>query len=92
MELIFDILEIIFDIVIEGHHKAGKPVPMIWRILMLLMILIAYIGLSCGCIYIGYHAFLDGDILMTLLFAGLALILVISGIYETKKAFQRNKN
>ena len=91
MELIFDILEIIFEIIIEGHNKSGKPVPMIWRVLMLLIVLISYVILSCGCIYIGYHAFLSEDILMALLFFGIALILIVSGVYETKKTFHKKK-
>lgn len=89
MEFIMDILEMIFEIIIEGSNKSGKPVPMIVRVLMLLVVLITYMGLGCGGIYVGYHAVLDGDILMGLLFFGLALIIVISGVYETRKVFKK---
>lgn len=89
MELILDILELIFDIIIEGSNESGKPVPMIWRVLMLLVVLVAYIGLSCGCIYIGYHALLSGDAFMALLFFGLAFIIILGGIYETRKVFRK---
>ena len=91
MELILDILELIFEIVIEGHNKKGKPVHMFWRILMLLIICITYMGLSIGCIYVGYRAFLKGNILMTFVFAGLALILLICSIYEVRKTVQKKK-
>ena len=82
-------VETILDVIIEGCYQSKKPAPMIVRVLLLLIILAAYLGLAGGCMYIAYLAWLDADIWMALLFAALGLIIALLGVWEMRKIFKR---
>jgi len=92
VEFILDILEIILSIIIEGHNEAGKPVPMWVRVIMLLIVSGAYLGFGCGSIYLGYNAFLDGEIIAGIIFMAIAVLVIVGGIFETRKMFMNKRD
>ena len=91
IEFIFDILEAILSIIIEGYNASGKRVPMWIRVIMLLIVLGAYLLFGCGSIYLGYMALLDGEIVAGIIFMAIAIFVIVGGIYETRKMFKNRK-
>lgn len=88
-ELLEFVVENVLDTIVEGCYQSKKPVPMIVRVLLLLIILAAYLGLAGGCMYIAYLAWLNADVWMGLLFAALGFIIITLGIWEVRKIFKR---
>jgi len=89
MEIVFEILDFIFDVVtdilFEGTVKHMK-IPAILRLLLIFFIFLVYLGFSGFLFYIGYSAFIDGQILISFLFCSIGLLVLIGGLYETRKA------
>lgn len=88
MEIVFEILEFIFDIVTdilyEGTVKNMK-LPTIIRILFVFLIFLVYLGISGVLLFLAYNACIDGDILLTIVFGGIGLFFLIGGVWETRK-------
>lgn len=93
-EIFFEIIEFIFDIItdiiFEGTVKNMK-IPMILRIIAIFLVLLVYLGFSGFILYIGYSAFYAKDYLMALIFGTIGILILIGGLYETRKSL-KNKN
>lgn len=87
IEIVFEILDFIFDVVTdilyEGTLKNMK-IPTILRILFIFLIFLVYLGISGVLLFLGYSAYIDGDILMTILFGGIGLFVLIGALVETR--------
>lgn len=46
----------------------------------------------CGSIYLGYNAFLDGEIIAGIIFMAIAVLVIVGGIYETRKMFMNKRD
>lgn len=91
MDLIFEfILELLFEggVEITKDKKISK-----WIRYPILAIIILFFGLVIiGLTILGIKFLLDGDILVGILFIGLALFFLIGSIYKLKKTYFQEFN
>ena len=88
------LLELLFDIVVEGSIELGseKKVPMPIRILALLVIWTIFFGMGGLLIYGGYEAIIENDTVASVaLFFAVGSFLIIGGIYIAYKMFRKKK-
>lgn len=87
IEIVFEILAFIFDVVtdilFEGTVKNMK-IPTILRILFVFLIFLVYLGISGVLLFLGYNAYMDGDILMAIIFGGIGFFVLIGAVVETR--------
>lgn len=87
MEIVFEILEFIFDVVTdilyEGTVKNMK-IPTILRILFVFLIFLVYLGISGVLLFLAYSAYMDGNVLMMMVFGGIGLFVLIGALVETR--------
>lgn len=87
IEIVFEILDFIFDVVtdilFEGTVKNMK-IPTILRILFVFLIFLVYLGISGGLLFLGYNAYMDGDILMAIVFGVIGIFVLIGAVFETR--------
>lgn len=88
MEVVFEILEFIFDVItdilFEGTVKNMK-IPTILRIIFIFFIFLVYLGISGVLLFWSYSAYMAGDILMTIAFGGMGVFVLIGAVIETRK-------
>lgn len=84
------ILELIFDIIIEGSIELGsaRKVPMPLRILALLVVLVFFGGLAVILIMVGYDAMVSGQVAVAILLYAVAVLLIGGVVYQTRKMFR----
>ena len=86
------LLELLFEIIIEGSIELGseKTVPMPLRILAAVIALTVFFGMGGLFIYMGYEATLGGDKTAAIAFA-VGTLLVLGGIFVIVKMFRKKK-
>lgn len=84
------ILELIFDIIVEGSIELGseKKVPMPLRILALLVVLILYIGFAGVLFFVGFDAMESGEMGAAILFYAVSIFILIGGGFLVRKMFR----
>ena len=87
------ILELIFDIIVEGSIEIGssKKVPMPIRILCLLVEWTVFFGLGGAMIYMAYEAILENDTVAAVALFAVGGLMIIGGIYIAYKMFRKKK-
>ena len=87
------ILELLFDIIIEGSIELGseKKVPMPLRIIALLVVWIIFFGMGGICIYEGYEAYVTGATPGAWLAFGFGAFMILGGVFIAYKMFRKKK-
>ena len=81
------ILDIIFDIIVEGSSIliSEVKVPMFIRVIAGIFVIGLYLGVAALLIYIGYSALVDEDYLAAGILLGGALLVLIAGFFQIRK-------
>ena len=87
------LLELLFDITIEGSIELGseKKVPLPIRILAVLIVLAVFFGMGLLFIHMGYDAIMRGDNAAAVVFFGVGVFLIFGGMYIIFKMFRKKK-
>lgn len=87
------LLELLFDIVVEGSIALGseKKVPMPLRILALLVVWTVFFGMGGFCFYEGYQEYLCGANLGAGIASIVGIIFIFGGVFITVKMFRKKK-
>lgn len=87
------VLELLFDIIVEGSFEIGKErrVPMPLRILALLVLWVIFFGMGGIFIYEGYEAYVAGAMLGAWMAFGLGIFMIIGGIFIAYKMFKKKR-
>ena len=87
------LLELLFDIILEGSIEvgSGKKVPFIIRILAGGIVLAIFLGLSGVLIYAGYEMFLMDSKVGATIFFGMGMFLILGGTLSIRKMFCKKK-
>ena len=87
------LLELLFEIVVEGSIELGseKTVPISLRILAACIVLAVFFGMGGLFIYMGYDAILGGDKAFAIAVFVMGIFLMFGGMFIILKMFRKKK-
>ncbi len=85
------LLELLFDLIVEGSIELGseKTIPMPLRILAAIIVLAVFFGMGGLFAYMGYEATLGDDKGAAIMFFAVGVFIVFGGIFSIFKMFRK---
>ena len=93
MEFLLELLELLFEIILEGTLELGtsRRVPVVVRSLALLLILALFGGITLLIVIAGIHVLKQGDTLVGVLLLAISFLIAFASIYMVVKKIRRKR-